>query len=843
MSEINKVDSTLINIIKFYRDSKQVMGGDPCWAPPMFPDQGRLTLTGQQVKQNIKKIEYEENQNKSHLTQKDTTQCCKTLHASFFFDGTNNNNKNDTDDANPPHPTNVAKLYHASSPDIKEAMDKGFYAYYLPGVGTPFPEIKTYEYYSSGLTFATGGLARINWALIQIYNTLYHAVTGDKLTLSKMRTLQLNMEPSESYNPTHILCDQFRTIRNKIIKNKPKFVALKLYIYGFSRGSAEARTFIYWLDKFLTYIYTQAPPLRPLMFPKGTLYGIPVSVEFLGLFDTVAAVGLANVMPMFTGHNGWADGTQQLPKSDLIKNCYHFVASHEQRQSFAVDSIRTPEGNYLPNTIEVIYPGMHSDIGGGYPPGDQGKALAGHEELISQITLHDMYAAAIDAGAPLALSEESFLLLPPKQQDYYLFRKIKPATIDEFEISNSIINKFNIWREQTLPEITIKQKNNNIKSYIPNRFITDDIESVIECQLILITAWRIGRYASPQDSAMNLTQQDFFKNAPQHADIEVQPYDPEFSKQASNAIAKEYWDVNKKTAEIREKREKEQKKQSDINNWQPSPKHIGPPLFDATNSRGQFWEASLEFKADYEDISRPPPLIDTKHQKVKKFCESMNYYHSDNPYYIPDKKCDSLPEYSFPVSVDIQASILQELGGEIQDYAYLITYQDERNEYLSLKEKSEKLYSTLKSALVKNDKDSYIGKIVDLLDNHIHDSRAWFMHSESGIREPFSSYFLSRMIYFGEHWNKSMQLISNNGFIYGIKNIEKIYYFYYLPTYGLKILIKETGEDVEIKNNERPTPTNSILYQIKKIDNLIQQNKIQETKNALKKHLTEININ
>lgn len=106
---------------------------------------------------------------------------------------------------------------------------------------------------------------------------------------------------------------------------------------------------------------------------------------------------------------------------------------------------------------------------------------------------------------------------------------------------------------------------------------------------------------------------------------------------------------------------------------------------------GQFWEASLEFKADYEDISRPLPLIDTKHQKVKQFCESMNYYHSDNPYYILDKKCDSLPEYSFPVSVDIQASILQELGGEIQDYAYLITYQDECNEYLSLKEKSEKL--------------------------------------------------------------------------------------------------------------------------------------------------------
>src|SRR5699024_4877314 len=116
-------------------------------------------------------------------------------------------------------------------------------------------------------------------------------------------------------------------------------------------------------------------------------------------------------------------------------NCYHFMAAHEQRQSFAVDSIRTPEGNYPPNTIEVIYPGMHSDVGGGYPPGDQGKALAGHGELISQITLHDMYAAAIDAGAPLALSKESFLLLSQQQQHFYNFRLMEQFILDEFKIS------------------------------------------------------------------------------------------------------------------------------------------------------------------------------------------------------------------------------------------------------------------------------------------------------------------------------------------------------------------------------------------------------------------------
>lgn len=253
----------LIHNIKANLDDQHATKGDPCWAPPHFPNQGRLTLTSQQVKENIKKIEAEENKHK-HYTKKSTIQCCKSLHVSFFFDGTNNNNKNDTDDANPPHPTNVAKLYHAGSPDIKEAMDKGFYAYYMPGVGTPFPEIKTYEYYSSGLTYATGGQARISWALIQIYNTLYHAVTGDKLTLAKMRSLLQKMNNTNSYNPTSILLEKFRAIRNKIIKKKPKLVALKLYVYGFSRGAAEARTFVYWLDEFLTYIYTQAPPLKTI---------------------------------------------------------------------------------------------------------------------------------------------------------------------------------------------------------------------------------------------------------------------------------------------------------------------------------------------------------------------------------------------------------------------------------------------------------------------------------------------------------------------------------------------------------------------------------------------------
>lgn len=822
----------LINMIKGTIDDKHATKGDPCWAPPFFPQQGRLSLTHEQLKENIKKIEYEDNKPRSQITQKGATQCCKSLHVSFFFDGTNNNIKNDIQDSDPPHPTNVAKLYHSSAPYDYLAKEKGFYAYYMPGVGTPFPEIKSYEYYNSGLTFASGGEARISWALIQICNTLHHTITGTELNLSEMRLLLSEMSIADHYNPTTVLFKQLRKIRNKIIKHRPKLVALKLYIYGFSRGSAEARTFVYWIDKLLNYIYIQAPPLRPLMFPKETIYGIPVSVEFLGLFDTVPAVGFANVMPMFTGHNGWADGTQQLPKSGLIKNCYHFMAAHEQRQSFAVDSIRTPEGNYPQNTREIIYPGMHSDIGGGYPPEDQGKARGGHDELFSQITLHDMYAAAIDAGAPLSLSTESFSLLTPEQQKSYSFRKMNKTIQDEFDFSVKLINKFNAWRENTLPGITINNETKSISSYVPNRFITNDVESVIECQLILITAWRIGRYASPQNSAMNLTQQDFFKYAPQHLEIKAQPYEIEFSQQASSALAKEHKDIENTINNIAKKRNEEAKKQNDLNKWLPPSYLIGPPLFDATNARGQLWEASLEFKADYNDVPRPPPLIQITHNTVET-CQAIDYYHSiDNPYYQADTTCNTLPENSFPVSVVAQSFMLQNLNGTIAEYAKVITYQDERNEYLSLKEKSKQIYSLLEPFLIKNDISSDLGKIVDFFDNHIHDSRAWFMHSESGVREPFGSYFLSRMIYFGDKWSKSMQLIPVDQLIHD-DGINKYIQLYYSATYGLTF---PHTMATQLKNINIPS-TNEIIKVIRKIDAIKKEENIKSISNSLNDYI------
>ncbi|WP_109399510.1 DUF2235 domain-containing protein [Proteus sp. TJ1640] len=783
--------------------------GDPCWAPPLFPQKGRLALTKEQIRANHEKLTNKEKEYYQNAKIQKKALCCKTLHVSLFFDGTNNNNYNDTEESIPPHPSNVAKLYHASSPEDDIVKEQGFYSYYIPGVGTPFPDIGTDEYYSDGLIFATGGEARISWGLIQVCDAIYHAVTGKGLSLADKRDLlkemstDLNFESmintdldstdifygatgaaamgslglivgsayskfNKTYNPVKPLNYLLKPLKWKISKVKPHIVALKIYAYGFSRGAAEARTFVYWLNQFLNYHFEELPHAWKKPCPLGTIYSLPVSVEFLGLFDTVAAVGLANVVPGATGHNGWASGTQQLPKSSLVKNICHLVAAHEQRQCFTVDSIRTPEGHYPLNSVEVIYPGVHSDIGGGYPPGDQGKARNQHKELLLQITLHDMYAAAIDAGAPLAIRDDILIQLPEIKNEYP-FRIISAPTLKEFTISEDLIDKFNSWRAYTLPEQSVLSHNTTNKTlcFMPPRFITSTLEYVMEIQLILITAWRIGRYGSEQSDENNLTHQPFFTQAPQHSDISVEPYDAKFSRQATAVLALEY---EKKTKDIAEKtslRNEEKKAITELSNWKPSDKNMGPPLFDATNARGQLWEAALEFKFELEDlkgVTRPEPLIKINQRSRTECQQEAQWFkkvhgESSSIYQTHLENCKNDPEVTFPSDIISKANLLKAFQSA-DKYVYMATTQNERQEYISLKAISNTIFRKIISlSMRKITHDEDLKKVISLLDDQLHDSRAWFMHSESGLREPFSRYFLSRMIYFGHKSNKSMQLI------------------------------------------------------------------------------------
>jgi hypothetical protein len=142
----------------------------------------------------------------------------------------------------------------------------------------------------------------------------------------------------------------------------------------------------------------------------------------MGLFDTVASAGLPASMKaldhsqavqfraavanpigavglLFTPKNGHYEWGKNLKIPAMVEQCIHYVAAHEVRDSFPLDSVRDGQ-QYPPNTVEVAYPGVHSDVGGGYAPGEQTRALKDDEKL-SQVPLLHMHRAAYAAGVPL----------------------------------------------------------------------------------------------------------------------------------------------------------------------------------------------------------------------------------------------------------------------------------------------------------------------------------------------------------------------------------------------------------------------------------------------------------
>jgi hypothetical protein len=549
------------------------------WAPPEFPVNGRLPTQLSAVTANYDKQTCEENlfrQGVNFRGQKQHSACCHSLHISLFFDGTNNNEANDT---NKNHPSNIARLFHASLRGTK-AKEGGYFSYYMPGVGTPFPEVGELDYSEGGLRYATGGEDRINWALVQVASALSFALNDKKeisnaVAKTKVEAMSTWKAPLMSAlgrgNRRRTMNALLAPLQARTELARPRVLGVKLFVYGFSRGAAEARTFVTWLSElFDTPVGAELPAQR--------LIGLPVSVEFLGVLDTVASVGIAHAAPFFAGHMGWADDTQLLPDAQrfpkLVKCCRHFVAAFEQRSCFPLDSIRNEDGQYPANTYEVVYPGVHSDIGGGYPQNDQGKARGGTSELVSQIVLHDLYAAAFAAGAPLQVPEA---VLPKTLLTQKLWRVISPATEREFGLSEELVERFNAWRSETLPGIPAdKPASNTASQYLPQRLNTT-VEDTLADQLGWITGWRIGRYVNDgQGDNDSYKRQPFFTQA-----METTAY-------TSNEEKKNYQALKAAAVIAR------------VSN----PQHPGPPIYEPKIDKTQLSQAAAEFKSDYTGQKR-----------------------------------------------------------------------------------------------------------------------------------------------------------------------------------------------------------------------------------------------
>ena len=297
--------------------------------------------------------------------------------------------------------SNVARLFLAYPDD--ERREHGYYRYYIQGVGTPFPEIGEYTESAEGKAFAKGGQARIIWGLLQVLNAI-HATVSDlstplykdkevgELTLAYGDSVGQRADISDPESPVVTHQDWFEKHLNKLraaldAKPKPHIPKVTVSVFGFSRGGAEAVAFSHFFNQLLK---------------GGKLAGIDATIRFLGVFDVVASVGgsasvaKTTFMPgaMFDGHWAWANYVDE-PVPGCVLNGVHLIAAHEMRMNF-------PVTRQVGSTMhEYLYPGAHSDVGGGYAPGEQGKGREGQTALLSQIPLAHMYTAAREAGVPL----------------------------------------------------------------------------------------------------------------------------------------------------------------------------------------------------------------------------------------------------------------------------------------------------------------------------------------------------------------------------------------------------------------------------------------------------------
>ncbi|MGV2290597.1 DUF2235 domain-containing protein [Trinickia sp. YCB016] len=353
--------------------------------------------------------------------------CEFRIHVGVFFDGTGNNQdwiepKAAGTQLERQKDSNVARLFRA----YKDDHLAGYYRHYIPGVGTPFPDIgEDLARDTLGMGFGAGGEARIGFGLLAVLNSMHASVdVRDRLQieLSTVRALCRNgwlslqtgsedspnpLSPSDQFelakvgmkdkgglltyngisHRTTFLKEQFAQLAQKIEDTKhPKLKEVFIDVFGFSRGAAEARVFCNWLDE---------------CFEGDMLAGVRTHIRFLGIFDTVAAVSLGPAASQWAnGHSDWG-ATKHLRISPRVAHCEHYVAMHEQRESFPLEDVQLP-GDVMPrNCRQFRFPGMHSDLGGGYLPGEQGKNGGADDNKLSQIPLNMMYEAARAALVPV----------------------------------------------------------------------------------------------------------------------------------------------------------------------------------------------------------------------------------------------------------------------------------------------------------------------------------------------------------------------------------------------------------------------------------------------------------
>ncbi len=143
--------------------------------------------------------------------------------------------------------------------------------------------------------------------------------------------------------------DVVSQIRDMHSRKQDTIELLTLDVFGFSRGAAAARYFIY-------KAMLVENSVKKMLLDKGYKVG-KVEVHFAGLFDTVSSHGFK-----------FSNDTAELSLDSVVhaKQVVHLAAADEHRENF---SLTTTESAKSKGGIEIFLPGVHSDVGGSYRDG------------------------------------------------------------------------------------------------------------------------------------------------------------------------------------------------------------------------------------------------------------------------------------------------------------------------------------------------------------------------------------------------------------------------------------------------------------------------------------------
>ena len=248
-------------------------------------------------------------------------------------DGTNNQLSSE--------PTNVIRLFEVV------VKDKGQVAFYDPGVGTmasPWEQ----------------GFFRKRWSLIR---GLAFGSGLDDNVFDAYRFLMREYEPGD-----------------------------QVFIFGFSRGAFTARVLAGMLsgvgllrhgaENLLPYLwqtYRALPGSRAGIDLIKRSFTRPCPVTFLGPWDTVGSVGLYN----------WNQSFPFTYENRDVAVVRHAVSLDERRAGFRSNVVKadlTPTSlpSKKPRVMNVWFPGVHSDIGGGYKFQESGLAMLAFEWMVRE---------------------------------------------------------------------------------------------------------------------------------------------------------------------------------------------------------------------------------------------------------------------------------------------------------------------------------------------------------------------------------------------------------------------------------------------------------------------------